>query len=66
MAKEKWTVEFEIDPEDWNSYQIENDDSHVTNIEEEGITYWHYHIPTVLHPWKLIKREVIETQPRQA
>ncbi len=55
MTKYKWTVEFEWNDED----DFENEETHVTTIEEDGITHWRYRNPTTLLPWKLIKKEKI-------
>jgi len=55
MTKYKWTVEFEWEEDE----DFENDEYHITTIEEDGITHWRYHNPTILLPWKTIKKEVI-------
>jgi len=55
MVKYRWVVEF-----DWEQDEdFENDEDHVTTLENDGITYWRYHVPTILLPWKVIKKEKI-------
>jgi len=55
MTKYKWTVEFEWD----NDEDVENDEDHVSTVEDEGITYWRFHSPTITFPWKVLKKEKI-------
>ena len=56
MTKERWTVEFEWEKDE----DFENDEDHISTFEDNGITYWHYHCPTITLPWKVLKKEVIE------
>jgi hypothetical protein len=51
----KWVVEFEV-PED---RQFENTENYVTNFEEGGLVRYHYGVPHVLLPWKLIEKKKV-------
>jgi len=56
--KYKYTVEFEWDPAD----DIENDEYHVTTVEDDGICTWHYGIKDTIVGWKLLSKKRIEVK----
>ena len=56
MVKEKWTVEFEIDPDELGPDQF-YDEHYCDEVHDDGIARCMYGTCHVYFPWKLIKKE---------